>query len=90
MGVVKLRDDGVGFARFCPELGAAVVAPVPAFAYSGLGCTNLPAYDRAVGALQGMPGACDMTVEEAKRIVAAHDRENGVPPVARSAHIRQQ
>lgn len=70
-------------------LAATLAAPFGAWAYSGLGCTNLPEYDRAVGALQGMPGACDMTIEQAKRIVAAHDGVNADQPGARSAGHRQ-
>ncbi len=61
-------------------LGLSLASPATAWAYSGLGCPDLPEYDRAVGALQGMPGACDMSIEKAKRIVAEHDGANaGVP-----------
>lgn len=47
--------------------------PTQAWAYGGggLGCSNLPEYDRAIGALQGL-SVCDMSIEEARRIVAAH------------------
>lgn len=57
-------------------LVTAIAAPAAAWAggAGGPGCTNLPLYNRALGALQGMTSACDMTVEEARRIVAEHDR----------------
>lgn len=42
-----------------------------AWAFGGIGCADLPEYDRAQGALEGMTGACDMSVEQARRIVAA-------------------
>ncbi len=67
-------------------LALALAAPASAWAYSGLGCTDLPEYDRAVGALQGMPGACDMTIEKAKRIVAEHDGANAAVPRAVGPH----
>ena len=62
----------------------AAVGIVPAFAWAwGVpGCTNLPEYNRALGALQGMTSACDMSVEEARRIVAAHDGVAPGPPAA--------
>lgn len=60
-------------------LGAALVAPATAWAWGVPGCTNLPEYNRALGALQGMTSACDMSVEEARRVIAAHD---GVPTPA--------
>lgn len=62
-------------------LAAAGAAPAPAWAWGVPGCTNLPEYNRALGALQGMTSACDMSVEEARRVVAAHD---GVAPGPRS------
>ena len=54
---------------------AAVVVmamPAQAWAYGGggPGCSNLPEYDRAIGTLQGL-SVCDMSVEEARRIVGA-------------------
>ncbi|MCJ2059078.1 hypothetical protein MKL09_21370 [Methylobacterium sp. J-048] len=55
-----------------------LAAPAPARAWGVPGCTNLPEYNRALGALQGMTSACDMSVEEARRVIAAHD---GVPAV---------
>ncbi|MDP4006270.1 hypothetical protein [Methylobacterium sp. NEAU K] len=77
----------VGRAPF--KTGAAVLvlvatigAPAAAWAWGVPGCTNLPEYNRALGALQGMTSACDMTVEEARRVVAAHD---GVPVVEQPA-----
>jgi hypothetical protein len=55
-------------------------APTAAWAWGVPGCTNLPEYNRALGALQGMTSACDMSVEEARRIVAAHDGVAVGPP----------
>jgi hypothetical protein len=47
--------------------GAALLAlvtilaiPAPAQAWGVPGCTNLPEYNRALGALQGMTSACDV------------------------------
>ena len=45
-------------------------APASALAFGSAGCTNLPEHDRAIGALEGMTGACDMSVEQARRILA--------------------
>ena len=67
-------------------LALALAAPASAWAYSGLGCTNLPEYDRAVGALEGMPSACDMSIERARRIVAEHDGTNAGVPRATGPH----
>jgi hypothetical protein len=65
--------------------GAALLAlvtilaiPAPAQAWGVPGCTNLPEYNRALGALQGMTSACDMSVERARQVIAEHD---GVPAV---------
>lgn len=54
-------------------LMTTIAAPATAWAQGGggPGCTNLPEYNRALGALQGMTSACDMSVEEACRILAA-------------------
>jgi hypothetical protein len=69
--------------------GAALLAlvtllagPTPARAWGVPGCTNLPEYNRALGALQGMTSACDMSVERARQVIAEHD---GVPAVASPA-----
>lgn len=56
--------------------------PAPAWAWGVPGCTNLPEYNRALGALQGMTSACDMSVAEARRVVAAHDGVAAPPPNA--------
>lgn len=61
-------------------LAAAGAAPTPAGAWGVPGCTNLPEYNRALGALQGMTSACDMSVEEARRVIAAHDGVAAPPP----------
>ncbi|MCJ2095350.1 hypothetical protein MKK67_23025 [Methylobacterium sp. J-072] len=53
-----------------------MVAPATAWAWGVPGCTNLPEYNRALGALQGMTSACDMSVERARQVIAEHD---GVP-----------
>lgn len=60
-------------------LATTLASPASAWAWGVPGCTNLPEYNRALGALQGMTSACDMSVEEARRVVAAHD---GVPAAA--------
>lgn len=53
-------------------VSAIAMASAPALAFFGApGCTNLPLYNRALGALQGMTSACDMTIDEARRIIAA-------------------
>jgi len=57
-----------------------LAAPAPAWAWGVPGCTNLPEYNRALGALQGMTSACDMSVERARQVIAEHD---GVPVVQR-------
>ena len=68
----------------------AVAAPAVAWAMGvGIGCVNLPAYQRAVGTLQGI-SSCDMTVDQARRIIAEHDGYAVVepeepPPPARRA-----
>ena len=68
-------------------LMCAGMSPQPASAggAGGPGCTNLPLYNRALGALQGMTSACDMSVEEARRIIADHDRgaQRAPPPQQR-------
>jgi hypothetical protein len=58
---------------------AGIVALVTTFAAPGTtwafgfpGCPNLPEYARAVGTLQGL-STCGLNVEEARRVVAAHD-----------------
>lgn len=67
----------------------AIAAPAPAWAFGGGagGCSNLPEIYRAQGALQGMPSACDMSVEEARRILAAQGdpayQQAAPAPVAR-------
>ncbi|MBP28317.1 MULTISPECIES: hypothetical protein [Methylobacterium] len=63
-------------------LAAVGIVPASAWAWGVPGCTNLPEYNRALGALQGMTSACDMSVEEARRIVAAHDGVAPGPPAA--------
>ena len=63
-------------------LAMMVASPATAWAFgAGAGCADLPEYDRAVGALEGMPGACDMSVEQARRIIAA---QNGQADVGQS------
>ncbi|MCJ2132584.1 hypothetical protein MKK69_00605 [Methylobacterium sp. J-026] len=72
----------MAYSRCLAGLVLAVVggAPVTALAWGVPGCTNLPEYNRALGALQGMTSACDMSVEEARRIIAAHDGRAAPPP----------
>ena len=65
----------------------AIGAPASAWAYGGggVGCSDLPEYYRAVGALQGL-SVCDMTVEQARRIIAAHDGTPVADPQAPRRH----
>lgn len=72
---MSLRNRAVVLA-----LAAMVAAPAAARAQGagGPGCTNLPEYNRALGALQGMTSACDMSVAEACRVLAAR----GTPAAA--------
>ena len=63
-------------------LALATMGAAPAWAWGVPGCTNLPEYNRALGALQGMTSACDMSVEEARRVIAAHDGVVAPPPAA--------
>jgi hypothetical protein len=63
-------------------LAALGLDPSAARAWGIPGCANLPEYNRALGALQGMTSACDMSVEEARRVIAAHDGVAPAPPVA--------
>lgn len=58
-------------------LVAVLSAPSPAWAWGVPGCINLPEYERALGALEGMPGPCNMSVDEARRIVAAQGNRPG-------------
>lgn len=56
-------------------LAVASVIAVPATAWGmgiGIGCANLPAYNRAIGTLQGI-SSCGFTVEQARRIIAERD-----------------
>ena len=63
-------------------LMTTIAAPVPAWAFGGGGggCSDLPEYYRAQGALQGMTSSCDMTIEEARRIIAQQDGSAAVYP----------
>ncbi|MGX9983841.1 hypothetical protein ABC766_14395 [Methylobacterium fujisawaense] len=72
---MSIRNDLVALV-----LAAVGIVPASAWAWGVPGCTNLPEYNRALGALQGMTSACDMSVEEARRIVAAHDGVAPGPP----------
>ena len=68
-----------------------IATSAPAWAFGGIGCTDLPEYDRAQGALEGMTGACDMSVEQARRIVAAQDHPVVVAqPLAPRRHHRHR
>lgn len=74
-------------------LMTAIAAPAPAWAFGFPGCPNLPEYARALGALQGL-STCGMTVEEARRVVAAHDGLSVAPrqavPLPQTYHPRHQ
>ncbi len=56
---------------------AGALSPASVLGWGAPGCTNLPEYERALGALQGMTSACDMSVDRARRIVAAHGNTPG-------------
>ncbi len=69
-----LRVQAMLFRCAARAFALATVIAVPDAAIAqgggGPGCTNLPEYNRALGALQGMTSACDMSVERACRILA--------------------
>ena len=70
-------------------LATILASPTLAWAWGVPGCSNLPEYNRALGALQGMTSACDMSVAEARRVVAAHDGVPAVePPAAPSPRVQ--
>ncbi len=62
-------------------MATVMVAPAATWGggAGGPGCTNLPLYNRALGALQGMTSACDMTVQEARRIIDEHNSTTIAP-----------
>jgi hypothetical protein len=66
--------------RASAVLAILIGAPSAAWAWGVPGCANLPEYNRAIGALQGMTSACDMSVAEARRVIAAHDGVTAGPP----------
>lgn len=70
---------GTGIAAVAVIVGlvAGLMASGSAWAWGVPGCINLPEYERALGALQGMTSACDMSVERAREIVAAHGNTPG-------------
>lgn len=65
-------------------LGAALLTPVSGWAFTGVGgCSGLPEYYRAVGALQGnMESACDMTAARARQILSGYGGVPGQPAAA--------
>jgi hypothetical protein len=67
----------------------AIGVPAAASAWGIPGCPNLPEYNRALGTLQGLT-TCGMNVDEARRIVAAHDRPAAAAQqVAPQAQVRR-
>lgn len=62
-------------------LATTLAAPAAAHALGFAGCFDLPEYNRALGTLQGL-STCGMTVEEARRVVAAHDGPAAAQQVA--------
>ena len=82
----------MSFTKIALVALATMAAPASAWAFgAGAGCADLPDYYRAQGALQGMPGACDMSVEQARRIVAAQDGPAAVyAPVAPAPRARHR
>lgn len=76
-----------------PLLALAAVCAIPACVQAqGVGvpgCINLPEVNRAMGALQGMESACDMSVEQARRVIAEYNGTSVVPePVPPRPHVR--
>ncbi len=67
--------DRAGLALIALVAGLAMPAPVLAWGVPG--CVDLPEYERALATLRGMASACGMSVEEARRIVAANGNRPG-------------
>lgn len=90
---INRREKAVSLDKraFAVAIVTAMAAPNSAWAYGGggPGCSNLPEYDRAIGALQGL-SSCDISIEDARRIVAAHGGQvyEPDPPVRRYRHRR--
>ena len=90
---MSFKDCAVSLA-----LIALIATPASAWAMTGPGgCSGLPAYYRALGALQGMTSACNMSIEQAQSIVTSYDGPASVAePVApaprfqyRRHHVRR-
>ena len=71
---------------------SAIAAPATAWGMGiGIGCANLPVYNRAIGTLQGI-SSCGFTVDQARRIIAERDgpaavyQEVAPPPRAYHRH----
>ena len=77
---MPLKEQTIALA-----LAMIIASPATAWAFGAFGCADLPDYARATGVLQGMPSACDMSVEDARRIVAAHDGQAVVDPAVAPA-----
>ena len=82
--------------RSCPAvlvLMISLAAPSAAWAFGFAGCPNLPDYNRALGTLQGMT-VCGMTIEQARRVIAAHDgstiADRQVAPAYQAHHRRDR
>ncbi len=71
-------------------LALLIAAPAPAWAQGAFGCINLPEYARAQGALQGMESACDMTIAQARRILAAQGGGAVAEPVAPAPRVHRR
>lgn len=73
---------------FALAVVAAMAAPIPAWAFGGggsPGCSNLPDYARAAGTLEGL-SSCDMSIAQARAIVAAHDGYQPAVPARYRRH----
>ncbi len=75
---------------------AAITAPSAASAFGFPGCPDLPEYNRALGTLQGLT-TCGMTIDEARRVVSAHDgpaaadqQATPAPPAQKPRHRKQK
>ena len=83
---MSVKQDAIVLA-----LMAMIMSPATAWAFGGgAGCADLPDYARATGVLEGIPSGCDMSVEQARRIVAAHDGQSVVDQPVAPRHVHRK
>ena len=82
------KTSGMSMKAILLAVCLSAIAPASAFAFGAIGCTDLPEHDRAVGALEGMTGACDMSVEQARHILARDGGQPDAVPHPRRRHRR--